>query len=495
MVERDPWGNDRNIRISDGIRTVVSNRNWDAVDKYLTNYGKRGAIDDLGYCFIHFISCKAPVSFLKKFLEEYLPMQYISSELFPLHEACHVGHADAVVYLLQLGYDIRTENNKNETAIYMACRHGHASCMEILLANGASFDNSTKMISLFKEYLHEYFILERKYPNTDEQVKNFIRYVDVLVEHFKKSDRGKRQLPNVLYAICSVPGMVMMVQRLVEHHGCHVNDYSKSDTNNTLTTALYGAIKSNDSSIVKYLIEKGANIHDKCESKTPFHCAIAEGYLNISKLLLEAGSNLDARDIRCETPLFTAINNQNVEAVKFLLSNGANPNVFDTYGNTALMNASGRKDRHEIIPLLLSRNVEVNAYNNTENTALHFLANGNVESPEEIRLLVKRGAKVNDQNSYGYTPLHNACYMHNMETMKMLLRLGADQEMKNDKGRTPYELIGAPRYKQDIKVLMENAKQHSSIVFWVALCHKPGATSFWGNVPLDLVKVVKSYLL
>lgn len=71
----------------------------------------------------------------------------------------------------------------------------------------------------------------------------------------------------------------------------------------------------------------------------------------------------------------------------------------------------------------------------------------NVFDPEEARPILKHlienGLDINSMNKQGdgkYTALHAAAITNNPEGAKLLLEMGADAGLTNDKGQTPLEL-------------------------------------------------------
>ena len=73
-----------------------------------------------------------------------------------------------------------------------------------------------------------------------------------------------------------------------------------------------------------------------------------------------------------------------------------------------------------------------------------FLAASNGQ-PETIKLLVRIGGRrlVNEQDEHGNTPLHVAAGMKDPISMKVLLDLGANKELVDRKGRTPWQGLQA----------------------------------------------------
>ncbi len=81
-------------------------------------------------------------------------------------------------------------------------------------------------------------------------------------------------------------------------------------------------------------------------TRTPLDSAAAGRHIDVARLLLEAGADLNARQSGGWTPLHSAAHNGDLELVKLLLEHGADPNVTNDEGASALSmaEASGNAD-------------------------------------------------------------------------------------------------------------------------------------------------------
>ena len=91
--------------------------------------------------------------------------------------------------------------------------------------------------------------------------------------------------------------------------------------------------------------------------KTNLHEAAKSGQLEVVKLLIQIGANVNAMDSKGRTPLHSAAINGNLDIVKLLLKNGAKKNVEDEDDETPLSWAKYQRwfyggDYYEIINLL-----------------------------------------------------------------------------------------------------------------------------------------------
>jgi ankyrin repeat protein len=92
-------------------------------------------------------------------------------------------------------------------------------------------------------------------------------------------------------------------------------------------------------------------------NKTPLHITARCGYLNIAKLLVSYGAQVNSTDAGCCTPLHWAAARGDHEFVEFLLFSGANVNACDLANSTPLHEAA--KNAHEAtIRVLLHYNAD-----------------------------------------------------------------------------------------------------------------------------------------
>ncbi len=74
--------------------------------------------------------------------------------------------------------------------------------------------------------------------------------------------------------------------------------------------------------MVKILLEKGADVNLSSDpNDTPVFSAVKEGKAEIVKILLDAGANFDLRDNQGDTPLTVAVLENHIETLEILLSN------------------------------------------------------------------------------------------------------------------------------------------------------------------------------
>ena len=129
--------------------------------------------------------------------------------------------------------------------------------------------------------------------------------------------------------------------------------------------------------------------------------------------------------------LHVAAFENDMEAARWLIANGAEVNAKNKYGFTplylAVLNSAA-----EVAKLLIDNSAEVNAKDKYGRTPLHFAAAEN--AAEVAKLLIANGAEVNAKAEYGDTPLHIAALNSAAEVAKLLIAKGAEINAKVEKG-------------------------------------------------------------
>ncbi|ELU08101.1 hypothetical protein CAPTEDRAFT_89998, partial [Capitella teleta] len=116
---------------------------------------------------------------------------------------------------------------------------------------------------------------------------------------------------------------------------------------------------------------------------------------------------------------------------------GADVNIANEEGISPLHVVSS-KGNARIVDKLLRHDADPDKQNNEGWTALHYSYDGNQYVLEEIvEHLLEYGADVNRGDLSGNTPLHHACNMGNVHTVRFLLKKGAAINKSNTDGNTP----------------------------------------------------------
>lgn len=127
----------------------------------------------------------------------------------------------------------------------------------------------------------------------------------------------------------------------------------------------------------------------------------ATGHLNIVKMLVQAGANVNHRTKTMSTPLRAACFDGRLDIVAYLVAHGADVNVTNAYNNTCLMIAA-YKGHTDVVQFLLAHGAAANEQAHCGATALHYAAECGYT--EICRLLLDAGAVIK-RNDYGMTAI------------------------------------------------------------------------------------------
>ena len=215
------------------------------------------------------------------------------------------------------------------------------------------------------------------------------------------------------------------VRVIVQHFGGDVNDVSGDGE-----TLLHKAAAAGNTSMGAALLAAGSVDRADGDGDFALHVAASRGHVEISRLLVNAGGDLNVRDAYNNTPLHLAAYAGHAEVARFLISAGANINCVDDDGDTPLHDAATKKHGAAAMRLLLDAGCKVDVKDENGSEPLHIAAEFGAD--ETIRCLLAFGADVNsDRGAYG-TPLYAALgHSGERSTLAVLLEAGATVDMQD----------------------------------------------------------------
>ena len=214
-------------------------------------------------------------------------------------------------------------------------------------------------------------------------------------------------------------------------------------------TALHKAAFIGDCYMIESMMGKGltAEILNKQSAKgnTVLHYLVQNStndeLLRVLHKIVDDGVMLDIRNEYGDTALILATKHksQNVQSIEELLKFGAQVNIANNEGKTALHYTCELK-RTYVSYCLLEYGADCNMQNLAGNTPLHFAA-ANEEDEIVLRLLMKR-CDLDITSKFGQTALHTAAACGNIAVVKILVEQGATMDVS---GAVPSPLINAAR--------------------------------------------------
>jgi ankyrin repeat protein len=133
----------------------------------------------------------------------------------------------------------------------------------------------------------------------------------------------------------------------------------------------------------------------------PIHLAAAYGHLDIVEWLIDSGSAVDICNNLGSTPLINASWRGHCNMARMLLNRAADVNAkVEKADNRSVLHSASFSGNALLVELLLERGATVNARTSTDKrTPLHWTAQeGHLET---LRLLIKHGADATAQDIHG----------------------------------------------------------------------------------------------
>jgi ankyrin repeat protein len=162
----------------------------------------------------------------------------------------------------------------------------------------------------------------------------------------------------------------------------------------------------------------------------------------IRKLIAD-GDDLAVRDIRGRTPLHVAAHGGHHQAMRALVAAGADPNALENDRYDILTIAAVAND---VPTLKVALELGANPKNITsihDGTAL--IAAAHLGHAEIVKTLIRAGAPLDHVNNLGFTAVIESIILgdggpKHIATLKALVWAGADVNLPDRKGRTPYQM-------------------------------------------------------
>jgi ankyrin repeat protein/tetratricopeptide (TPR) repeat protein len=174
---------------------------------------------------------------------------------------------------------------------------------------------------------------------------------------------------------------------------------------------------------IQAMIQNSPDLINSPNGGHPLIHAAESGWLKVAAFLLDHGANVNIPQGNGQTALHQAVSVGNKAMVELLLSRGADVNAKDSVAVTPL-HLAAEKGFHAVAAALLANKADVNARNRSGDTPLESAAQK--QNVSLIKLLTANGAEANVENQSGIVPLSYAAASGNLEAVKALLEAKAD---------------------------------------------------------------------
>ena len=340
------------------------------------------------------------------------------------------------------------------------------TAFEILLALQEKGEGNVKIEEMYNKVVEKINTLTELHLCKDNNdVEKAVEVV--LNEGVDINIPGKSNRTPLLWASLSASGE--FIKTLIDL-GADVNAQRTDDK----VAPLCLAAGCNNYMAVDILLKHGADVGHLNISKTAgLHDCAQNGFLSVSRLLIDSGCDINLRSNEGKTPLYWAVKNKHKYIVKCLLESEADVNVKYKENASERIYLIRGKDRGKpawhyvlgekaLLPLFLRRinggrldvadfglilasgwgkdppesvRKNINEMGDTfpdtqSQTVLHVASKS--ASLEIVDLLINYKADVNANDMDGFTPLHLAAMHGNIQVVKKLVETNADVNLKVD---------------------------------------------------------------
>uniref|UniRef100_A0A182P664 ANK_REP_REGION domain-containing protein n=1 Tax=Anopheles epiroticus TaxID=199890 RepID=A0A182P664_9DIPT len=380
-----------------------------------------------------------------------------------LHYAVLSGNVELLNLLLDQCHDLNQRNECGQTPLDVACKLSNVEMVKALTNAGARWYTNGE---------HGYSQYSWIFLNNDQDAIVFLKNNELL------SAKIAGACVELFLQYCDDDNEEIVEFMLGNEAVEYANLYPKTVAFRRLN-------------VLRFLIENDRKVRSHVNRKetvglglTPLQIATRNGYSDVAQILLEQGANVQLRDTNGNSALHFAIESGCVKTVRLLLRHGASASVRNNLGNSPLELAIASEQR-KLVRTLLHSGQKVDSVTLPErlrNQTLvedllpvakrfeYCLSPGDVSSDTFTPLHHTRDERAIKQflqlyeidvasPRYRTTPLHLACLCNEPLRVKTLLKHGANPTLSNSEGWTPLRLAVGNRSTSIVETLL----QHDSL--------------------------------
>ena len=220
----------------------------------------------------------------------------------PMHLACASGHLPVLKLLIFYGANPLVKDRWNLTPRDEAVRHGHTDCVEFI-------DESTK------QSYGSTSNGKNKVKTKKDTFPSLVKVMKAAGNVIPFNEARQSLLPAKRESLFELQ-VTSTPEKMIEK--------TRHSPNSAGTRALCAAVGKNDLDEVRRLLKKDPDSAEGVDydGRNALHIAASEGSLEVVKILIDAGSGVNAVDRWKSTPLHEALQNSHDEVAEYIRSKG-----------------------------------------------------------------------------------------------------------------------------------------------------------------------------
>ncbi|MEI0604086.1 ankyrin repeat domain-containing protein [Brachyspira alvinipulli] len=308
----------------------------------------------------------------------------LESSLIP--DAIEENNIEMVKYLISIGQDVNAQIFADgfwiNSPMKVAAENGNIEIAKLLIDEGANLNSSDDYIG----------------PAID----------------YGNYDIAKLLIDNDVFNLNTNTTKEQAIESAKDKKYYEIEKLLSSEDSNNIDgyDELMNAVSKGDMKALEKLIKDDTDLNKQYDKITPLNLAAARNDKEMVKFLVEKGADINLEDGYGYTPLIIAIKYRNIGLAK---------NIIDLKPDlNAICSATGDTP--------LTYLVNANKYGGVADLCYY---------------MIKNGADINKKNKEGNTPLMIAAASYNYGIVGVLVNMGADYNIKNKEGKTAIDIASA----------------------------------------------------
>ncbi|KAL8999176.1 MAG: hypothetical protein Q9169_001955 [Polycauliona sp. 2 TL-2023] len=316
-----------------------------------------------------------------------------------IHSAARKGSIDILTLLIQRGQNVNSKNHYGSTPLLFAVDGGHNAAAKLLLQHGADINTRDKNGSTLMHSI--------VYSLNRIEVQDSVN--ELLMDHGADPNISDNLGETPLFL--AVRGGHNAAAEFLLQHGADATTRDKKGYTPMHTVFDLEYNVRDQKSLIKLLMDHGADPNIPNDfGETPLFLAVSDGHIAAAEFLLQHGANVNARDKDGSTPIHAVkYSNVDVDAedqeslIRLLIDYGADPNIPDEIGETPLFSAIRYQNINAIRILTSKNDGALDVCSQYGRTPLLVAIDSGSE--EVLRELLRQGANPSVVDKYGMTCL------------------------------------------------------------------------------------------